>query len=275
MNLSHRSGITEAIAWDVYGTGDGVPLVALHGWSDSGACWTPSVPVWAVGRTMLTVDARGHGRTPLPDEPFTIAALAADVATVIREVLAGPAVVLGHSMGGLVAEELALAHPELVAALVLEDPSWRRPRDVDDRGVPRMLRDVVLAMAGEDAEALRSGVRAANPLWPDDELVPWADAKVQLDTRIVDVPHEWDGRDWIESLGGLALPVTLLTGEPERGAILGVDEVARARALLGGHLTHHSFVAGHCVRRDARAAVEAAVLRALESADDARGAIRA
>jgi len=39
------------------------------------------------------------GRSPLPDEPFTIAALAADVATVICEVLTGPAVVLGHSSG--------------------------------------------------------------------------------------------------------------------------------------------------------------------------------
>lgn len=272
MTLPHEAGRTGRTAWDRYGEGDGVPLVALHGWSDSGACWTPSVPAWAVGRVVLTIDARGHGRTPLPDEPFTIAALAGDAARVIRAVLGRAAVVVGHSMGGLVAEELALSVPELVAALVLEDPAWRVGRDVDARGVPRGLRDGMRRSTGTDATVLRSDGRAQNPTWPDDELDPWVASTLDLAPGLADVPHEWDGRDWAEALAELDVPVTLLTGLPDRGAIVDADQVSRACVLLGSRLTHVPLVTGHCVRREARPAVEAAVAAALARADGARAA---
>ncbi len=264
-----ESGTTTAVAWDRYGIGPGVPLVALHGWSDSGACWAPSIPAWARGRTVLTVDARGHGRTPLPAEPFTIASLASDAERVIRAVLGRPAVVVGHSMGGLVAQELALTQPALVAALILEDPAWRVGREVDEQGRPLGLLDGVRRMAGADAATLRAEARADSPSWPDDELDPWVAAKLALDPRLARLPHEWDGRDWIESLAELDIPVTLLTGLTERGSIVDADLAARAAELLGSRLDHVAFATGHCVRREARPEVEAAVVRALLRADEA------
>ncbi len=267
MTLAHTAGTTGSIAWDRYGSGDGVPLLALHGWSDSGACWTPSVPAWAVGRTVLTVDARGHGRTPLPDEPFTIAALAGDAAAVIRAVLGRPVVVVGHSMGGLVAEELALLAPDLVRAMVLEDPAWRVGRDADARGVPLGLRDGVLGLAGQDAASLLREGREQNPAWPEDELGPWVSAKLDLDRRLVDVPHRWDARDWVEVLADLDVPVTLLTGDPRAGAIVDADQVSRAAAILGARLRHVPLPTGHSVRREARRDAEAAVAAALARAD--------
>ncbi len=266
--LRHEAGRTGTIAWDRYGDGDGVPLVALHGWTDAGACWTPSIPRWADGREVLTVDARGHGRTPLPDEPFTIGALARDVAAVVADVLGRPVVVLGHSMGGLVAEELALAQPGLVAGLVLEDPAWRVGRAVDSRGVPLGLREGVLDMAGRDEESLRELGRAQNPQWPLDEIAPWAAAKRAVDPRVIDLPHRWDERDWGEELGAVRAPVTLLTGRTEQGAIVDEAQAARARELLGGRLSRSALPTGHCVRREARAEVEALVLDALRRADE-------
>ncbi|HWS58480.1 MAG TPA: alpha/beta hydrolase [Actinotalea sp.] len=267
MSIDHEAGRTGEIAWDLYDSGDGVPLVALHGWSDAGGCWSPLVSTWAPGRSMLTIDARGHGRSRLPDEPFTIEALAADVAAVIRVVLGRPAVVIGHSMGGLVAEELALAHPELVVALVLEDPAWRVARDVDGLGVPTMLRDGVRAMTGLSHAELVAGARRESPAWPTDELEPWADAKVALDPRVVQVRHVWDGRDWVESLADLTCPVTLLTGQVSLGAIVDAEQVARAALLLGHRLHHVPLPTGHNVRREARPAVAAVVGEVLAAAD--------
>ncbi|MEK8225835.1 alpha/beta fold hydrolase [Oerskovia sp. M15] len=88
----------------------------------------------ARSRDVLAPDARGHGGSDLPDEPFTLAALADDAARVVREVLGRPAVVVGHSMGGLTAQELALRHPDLVLGLVLEDPAWGVLDAVHDEG---------------------------------------------------------------------------------------------------------------------------------------------
>ena len=265
--IEHEAGRTGDVAWDRYGSGDGVPLVALHGWSDDGGCWGPLVPAWVPGRTVLTIDARGHGRTPLPDAPFTIAALAADAATVVRAVLGRPAVVIGHSMGGLVAEELALTAPELVAELVLEDPAWRVGRDLDELGVPTMLRDGVRATAGLGREELLAGLAAEGLDWPADELEPWAASKTVHDPRVITVPHVWDGRDWVESLAALRMPVTLLTGEPARGAIVDDEQVRRAGELLGSLLHHVPLPAGHNVRREARAEVVEAVAAVLARAD--------
>ncbi|WP_372595025.1 alpha/beta fold hydrolase [Actinotalea sp.] len=269
----HEAGRTGATAWDRYGRGDGVPLVALHGWTDDGACWSPSIARWVGGREVLTVDARGHGRTPLPEEPFTIAALAGDVAAVVAEVLGRPTVVVGHSMGGLVAQELALSAPELVAGLVLEDPAWRVGRVVDSRGIPVGLRDGVLAMAGREVDWLRDLGRQQNPGWPLDEIAPWAEAKHRVDPRVIDLPHRWDERDWGEALAAVRVPVTLLTGRPERGAIVDAEQVRRVQDLLGPLLRHVPLPTGHSVRREARAEAEAAVLAALLEADAGASAL--
>lgn len=265
-------GMVGHIAWEATGEGSGVPLVALHGVTDSGACWGPLMPHWARSRTVVTIDAPGHGRSGLSHGPFTIAVLAADTAAVIREVLGTPAVVLGHSLGGLTAQELALGCPELVAALVLEDPAWRRDRDVDSDGVPHWLHSFVRSFAGASRGQLESRSRVENPHWPDDEHGPWAASKRQLDQGLVDVPHVWDARDWVESLASVQAPVTLITGEPGRGAIVDQDQVERAAAILGPRLTHVPIAgAGHSIRRDQRGPFLATVERALAEADARAG----
>ncbi|QZN85129.1 alpha/beta fold hydrolase [Cellulomonas sp. C5510] len=137
--------------------GGRVPVVLLHGLTDSSACW-PTVRhrYDRDGRVVVALDARGHGGVPLPDEPFTIAALAADAARALRALGTGPALVVGHSMGGVTAEELALTAPELVAALVLEDPAWH------DGGVLGAAEDAdVVGLGSADADA--PGRPAARP----------------------------------------------------------------------------------------------------------------
>lgn len=265
----HGAGRTGDVAWDTYGSGDGVPLLLLHGWSDSGACWRPVLDGWAVGRTVLTVDARGHGRTPLPaGEPFTVAALAADAVAVARDVLGRPAVVMGHSMGGLVAQEVALSAPDVVAALVLEDPAWRVTRDVDASGMPVMLRAGMLAAAGASEEDLLAGLTAAGVEWPEAELEPWLASKAQHDSGLLAVPHVWDGREWVSAMADVAAPVTLITGDPAKGAIVDEAMVAEVAALLGERLHRvHAEAAGHSVRREAAAVVLDAVDAVLAVAD--------
>lgn len=266
-----REGLLELVAWAAYGGGRGVPVLALHGVTDSGAVWAPLVEHLAGQRLVVTVDARGHGRSGLPNAPLTMAALAGDAASVVRVVVGRPVVVVGHSLGGIVAQELALAEPELVAGLVLEDPAWRVDREVGARGVPLWLPGAVASFAGRSQAQLEAWSRAENPGWPDDEHAPWAASKREVDPRLTEVPHEWAGRDWVESLADIRVPVTLVTGDVRRGGIVDSAQVARAQELLGrapeGLLTHVAAPgAGHNVRREAReiffAAVDAALSRA-------------
>lgn len=245
------------------------PLVLLHGLTDSSACWPTVLPRYSGGgRAVVALDARGHGGSPLPDEPFTIAALAADVAEALRALDLGPALLVGHSMGGVTAEELALAAPELVAALVLEDPAWRAAGDAGagTGGVPEWLAPALAAVRGRSVAEIAARGRAENPGWSDAELRGWADAKSRVDPRLPDVPHDWLGRDWVEALADVRVPVTLLTAEPGRGVVTPA-QAARAGELLGDRLTHVAVPGvGHNIRREDPdgylAALDAAVARA-------------
>jgi lipase len=262
---------------------------------------------YAGARPVVALDARGHGGTPLPDEPFTIAALAADAAEALRALDLGPALVVGHSMGGATAEELALTAPELVAALVLEDPAWRdggrlggddgpvdgpvdgsvvgvatgpvgpRAGDTgtdrgDDRpgGRPAWLGPAIAAVAGRTVEEIAARGRVENPAWSEDEILGWADAKSRVDPRLAEVPHEWAGRDWVGALAEVRVPVTLLTAEPGRGVVT-PEQAARAADVLGDRLTHVAVPgAGHNIRREAVAIYLAALDAAVAAADAGR-----
>lgn len=263
------------VAWALHGSprSDRVPVVALHGVTDSGACWGPVLAGWAAERAVLTVDARGHGGTPLPaDGSLTISAVARDVAAAVREVVGRPVVAVGHSMGGLVAEELALAEPALVAGLVLEDPAWNRGRELDAAGVPTWLPPFVASFAGATQEQLEARSRRENAGWPDSEHAPWAASKRQVDPRLALGPHAWDERDWVPALAEVQVPVLLVTGDVDRGAIVDERLLGGAHAALGDRLTHVAVPsAGHSVRREAPDAFLEAVDAFLRQVDHAAG----
>lgn len=245
-----------------------VPVVLLHGLTDSSDCWPTVLPRLAVDRTVLAFDARGHGGTPLPDEPFTVSALADDVAEALHGLDLGPVLVVGHSMGGVTAGALAQRHPDLVAGLLLEDPAWR---PADDRGAPGWLAEELVRVAGRTAEQIAGVGRTLMPTWSEAEILGWARSETMLDPRLVEVPHDWAEQDWVEALAEVHVPVTLVTADPAVGSVVRPEQVARAAALLGlapgGLLTHVPAPgAGHNVRREAPevylAALDAAVARA-------------
>ena len=102
--------------------GDEGPLVVLvHGITSSHLAFGLVGPALAADHRVVGVDLRGRGRSRELPPPYGMVAHAADVAAVIEAYGGGPAVVVGHSMGGFVAVELARGYPMLVERLVLVD----------------------------------------------------------------------------------------------------------------------------------------------------------
>jgi lipase len=102
--------------------GDSGPLVvAAHGITSSHQAWTLIGPRLGRDHRLVAADLRGRGGSRDLPGPYGMAAHAADLAAVVGSQGGGPAVVVGHSMGGFVAVELVRRYPELVSRIVLVD----------------------------------------------------------------------------------------------------------------------------------------------------------
>jgi len=132
-------------AMHIDSTGDGPPLVLLHGFAMHGGLFAPVVPALAQRHRVHAFDLPGHGLSPaLP--ALTLSSLVASLADRI-EAFGEPATILGWSFGGLVALSLAQSHPQLVKALVLVGTS---PRFVAAPAWPHAMDAQTLARFGDE-----------------------------------------------------------------------------------------------------------------------------
>jgi 3-oxoadipate enol-lactonase len=99
--------------------GDGPPLVMIHGAQGDQTMFAAMAARFSERYRVLTFDQRGSGLSAKPDVPYSIAMLADDTAALMEHLGISAAHVIGVSMGGTIAQELALRHPKKVLSLVL------------------------------------------------------------------------------------------------------------------------------------------------------------
>ena len=99
--------------------GEGPPLLLIAGLSGNTTGWLPVQPALAEHFTLIMFDNRGAGRSCVPPGPYTTAQMADDAVALLDHLGVERAHVLGNSMGGMIAQELALKHPEGVDKLIL------------------------------------------------------------------------------------------------------------------------------------------------------------
>lgn len=115
-------------------------VVLLHGWMfPADVTWFACYAGVAGCAHVIAVDHRGHGRGLRPGEPFRLTDAADDVAGLLRHLDAAPAVVVGYSMGGAIAQLLWQRHPAVVGGLVLCATSATFAVSVRDRCVWRAM----------------------------------------------------------------------------------------------------------------------------------------
>lgn len=106
--------------------GAGRPLVLLHGGLGAIEMFGPNLPALAKGRQLIAVDLQGHGRTADIDRPLTLEAMADDIAALIKSLKLDRPDIMGYSLGGGVALQIAVRHPDVVGRLVLVSTPFRR-----------------------------------------------------------------------------------------------------------------------------------------------------
>lgn len=238
-----------------HGREDGPDLLLVHGLTDSGDGWSQAIDHWGGRYRITTVDLRGHGESPrftreqLDAHPGDI--MVEDVSQVVEQ-LDRP-VVLGHSLGGAVTLAVAARRPDLVRAVVLEDPAPRAPEEPQrdpERG--RTYNDGLLpAREAVDDEALMRLRLELHPDWPEDELLPTGRAEQQTQEDYL-LHGDWKPTTaWDELLGALRVPALLLTGGELDQVVVSPGLEQDMLAAAPDHLVVRRLDgAGHCVRRD-------------------------
>ncbi len=202
-------GRGELFARDSGGPGQAVLL--LHGWmATADLNWIGAYDdLVDAGYRVLALDHRGHGRGLRSVEPFRLLDCAHDAAALLAALDTGPALVVGYSMGGTVAQLLAREHPELVAGLVLSGTAqhWQ------DRHSQRSFRALgVLGFALSVAPRLtyRLGFRRAGI--PDTPQTAWLLGELMRHSArdIAEAGREmgrFDSRPW---LGTVTMPTAVV-----------------------------------------------------------------
>jgi 3-oxoadipate enol-lactonase len=149
--------VSMRIAWERHGAGP--PLLLIHGLGYARWGWEPVLPGLAERFDVLLFDNRGIGESDVPPGPYTVAEMAADAVQVLDEAGVGRAHVVGTSLGGMIAQELALTYPERVDRLVLACTTPGGPRAYP---MPQVTADLIAEAATlEPAVALRRFVENA------------------------------------------------------------------------------------------------------------------
>jgi pimeloyl-ACP methyl ester carboxylesterase len=226
-----------------YGNPNARTVVLVHGLTEAGTTWPDLVGHWGDDWCILAPDLRGHGHSPrfTQDELATAPEiLLADILTVVDR-QPEPVALAGHSLGGLLALRAAIARPDRVWALVLEDPARPTGGRTPDPGFVAEQEDFLDAMADQSGQVARM---LRESTWSRAEIEAWAACKPLVDRAYVRHGLYLGDGAWEELFDALRVPTLLIAPPdsvmaPRPGAVH--NDLVRTVVVSG---------AGHCVRRD-------------------------
>jgi pimeloyl-ACP methyl ester carboxylesterase len=229
------------------------PLVLAHGFSDDGLCWAPVAEALEADYDVVMVDARCHGGSEAPETSSGPLDQVEDLAGAIARLALHKPLILGHSMGASTTLALAGMHPDIPRAILLEDPPARWMPDSNPPPAGDEWRDKFLTwlldMQNKTREELMAEQRAAAPGWSESELGPWADSKLRLSPNVCNRDRGAEV-DWPSLCRRITCPVLLITGDPDRGAIVRPEQAEALNALVPQARIAHVPDAGHSIRRE-------------------------
>jgi pimeloyl-ACP methyl ester carboxylesterase len=229
---------------EVEGPTDGTPVVFLHGVSGCAKTYAWLPPEITAGRRIVRIDLRGHGHSDRAPGTYVIDRYGADVVAVLR-LLDRPAVLVGHSLGGVTGWWVAQHEPELVTAAFLEDPPLYMGEPEEHEGnaaVPvfRAVREravgwqadgaTIDAVAAQLAPAPLGPERTMGEVMAEDAITARAEALLLMDPGVLDQAVDRSTLADTDTSSPVAVPVFVLAADDAMAAFPARHEERLARS---------------------------------------------
>jgi pimeloyl-ACP methyl ester carboxylesterase len=234
--------------------GESPPVVTLHGISGTRNADLASA---RGGRRAFAYDHRGHGDSGRTPGAYTFVNFGRDCVAFLRLVVKEPALLVGHSLGGMTAIYAAADAPELVRAAFLIDPPLYAPQ-----GPLRDERQPFAAMIDMAGKPVAELVAGGMP--PE-----WAARVTKLDPGVMSMIVDqsgFAGWDTDAFLSRIECPVVLEHGDRDQGSVIYPGELERATSLIRGCTVLHLAGTGHAPWMNDRDCFFAELSRFVESA---------
>lgn len=203
--------------YETYGAGE--PLILIHGGFGSTLMFGENLARLAEGRQVIAVELQGHAHTADIDRPLRYELMGDDIAALIQHLGLGRADLMGFSLGGGVALQCLIRHPEVVRKAVLVSTVYARS------GWLREHQEGMAAMGAQTAEFMRQ-----TPLYTIYEAAaPRPQDWVTLNIKMGDLLRQ--EYDWSEAIPAIQAPVMLVVGDADG---IHPSHYARFYELLGG-----------------------------------------
>jgi N-formylmaleamate deformylase len=209
--------------------GAGPPLVLLHGLTGNGACWSPLGRCLQSEFDVVMPDARGHGQSGKPSAGYRYDDLASDVLALIRELELATPILLGHSMGGMTAAEVASKIGGATGGVILVDPTFlspQRQREVFDSPVVEQHRRLLR----RNKDDVVADIRARHPHRSAEMIELLAEARLHTGVSAFDVLMP-PNPDYRQLVSAICVPVLLVIGDVRAGAVVSLEAARELQAV--------------------------------------------
>ena len=231
-------------------------VIFLHGMSSRSETWNEVINELQEIFDITIVDLRGHGRSGHLAGYYVLEDYAKDVIRVIEKLKIAPVIVVGHSLGAMVAMEAFSQNNPLFQGQILEDPpifgkeiiQYIDPNRFD--GFVR-LRDLVSCTLSK--QRIEEVLSKQNPSLSYDQIKSMSDSVFPLDNdvlnHLIDKRLDWSDRFQVLA-GNMGMTTLILYGEFNLGSWLSESHVLRIKSLMSGSNLEHWDGFGHSLHRD-------------------------
>ena len=242
------------IYYEVHGPEFGHPLLLLEGWGFDSWMWFRQIPEFSKKYKCIVVDNRGVGKSSKPDYPYEMNMFAKDAIGVLDFLNIKKAHILGISMGGFIAQELAITYPERVITVIIASCSFGGPNAIETSNdtLARMFAVPTETISKDQAFKMRSSVVASKE-WLQanktliDQINIWKEQNPQPLKAWLNQAHAVTVFNAENKVSSITAPTLIIHGDsdlvvPPKNAELLHEKITNSQLVMIEKGQHWSFI---------------------------------